>query len=342
MPRPDPDQTAESMLLDRTHFAGHRRWLVGTSLLALAAAGWAIGYTLRWDDYRWPTGGSLPGLTFGVVGGLIIAFEMLLWPRKYLWRGRRGWPILFFIPLGSTRGWRKLHLWLGLLCLPLLLLHGGFRLDPRGGAALAVVLMWLLIGVVGSGLWGLIQQNRIPRQLYEDIPGETIYAQIGHVLEEYRREARLLVEVTCGPAPEAGSAASFMASAVSPRVAMKPTRAVVAEGGFGAVAGSAPLRTFYEAYARPYLEAPIRRAGRHPLAVAARAAELFRAARAELPVAAHPALDRLAELCDHRRQLDREDRLFRRLHTWLAFHFALSLSLFFLMIAHIVLALRYL
>lgn len=326
------------MLLDREHLAGHRRWLAGTILLTAAAVGWTSAYALRWDDRRWPGGGSLPGLTFGVVGGLIIVFEMLLWPRKYLWRGRRRWPLLP-IPLGSTRGWMKVHIWLGLLCLPLLLLHGGFRLDPRGGSSLAVGLTWLLVGVIGSGVWGLAQQNQLPRRLYEEIPGETIHAQMGHVLEQYRREARQVVEAACGPPERSGESASFLESVLSARVAMRPGR-VDARGE--AVAGAEPLRGVYEDSVRLFLNAEIGRGGRHALGSAPAAAALFVAARAELPPAAHPALERLADLCDRRRQLDRQDRLFRRLHAWLAVHFALSLSLLLMMGVHIALALRYL
>lgn len=330
------------MLLDRHHRAGHRSWMLATLLITLAAAGWMLADTLRFGDGRWPGGGSLPGLTLGVVGGAIILLEMLMWPRKYLWRGRRRWPIVP-IPLGSTRAWMKAHIWLGLLCLPLLLLHGGFRLDPRGGAALAVGLSWLLLGVVGSGVWGLIQQNRIPRRLFEEVPAETIHAQLDHVLDQYRREARLLVETTLGPGESAGESRGFLASVVSAKVAMRPGRRVMEGPGRGeAVPGAEPLRTLYEEEIRAYLAAPIGGAGAHRLSAASAAAALFRAARAGLPAAAHPAVERLAELCEHRRQMDHQDQLFRRLHRWLAVHFALSMGLVIAMIAHVVLALRYL
>lgn len=325
------------MLLDRAHLAEHRAWIAVTTFLALGAVGWALADTFRSADLRWPGGGSLPGLTFGAAGGLIIGFEMLLWPRKYLWRGRRGWPILFFIPLGATRRWMKAHIWLGLLTLPLLLLHGGFRLDPRNGASLAVVLSWLLVLVVASGVWGVLQQRRLPGRLYQEVPDETIHAQIGHVLQTYRDEARRLVASTSGgDGPAEGQ--SFMAAAISPRVAMNRS----ARAALEPLPQSDSLRLFYNRYAEPYLAAPIAAAGALALADPARATELLRLLKLDLPPAAHPAAERLVELCARRRQFDLQDRLFRRLHAWLALHFGLSLALFLLMIAHAVLALRYL
>ena len=86
-------------------------------------------------------------------GGVIILFEMLLWPRKSLWRGWR---------LGRTKLWMTAHIWLGLLTLPLLLLHGGFHFS-LSSSTLAAVLMWLLVLVVGSGLFGLVLQNILPQ-----------------------------------------------------------------------------------------------------------------------------------------------------------------------------------
>ncbi len=57
-----------------------RPWVLGIVAASLLALGW---YGL--EGYRagtWPGGSSGPGFTFGVLGGLIIVFEMLLWVRK--------------------------------------------------------------------------------------------------------------------------------------------------------------------------------------------------------------------------------------------------------------------
>ena len=134
------------------------------------------------------------GFALGVIGGLVILFEMLLWPRKSWFRGWR---------LGRAKVWMTAHIWLGLLTLPLLLMHGGFHFN-LWSSTLAAALLWLLVLVVGSGLLGLTFQNILPRLMLDQVPSETIYAQIGHVLEQYRAEAGRLVEITCGVAGREG------------------------------------------------------------------------------------------------------------------------------------------
>ena len=149
----------------------------------------------------------------------IILFEMLLWPRKSLWRGWR---------LGRTKLWMTAHIWLGLLTLPLLLLHGGFHFS-LSTSTLAAVLMWLLILVVGSGILGLVLQNILPRLMLEQVPAETIHSQIGRILEQYRAEARRLVELTCGQEGETGgdqSTAGEAGAAAGSRVAVGSVRQV--------------------------------------------------------------------------------------------------------------------
>ena len=57
-----------------------RPWVVG---IVLATAGAVAWYAADWvAQGRMPGGSSRPGFVFGVVGGLIIVFELLLWPRK--------------------------------------------------------------------------------------------------------------------------------------------------------------------------------------------------------------------------------------------------------------------
>ena len=53
-------------------------------------------------------------------------------------------------------------------------------------------------------------------------------------------------------------------------------------------------------------------------------------------------VDRLADLCDQRRQFDLQARLHFWLHSWLGAHVALSVALTLLMFVHAVLALKYL
>src|SRR5262249_192819 len=89
---------------------------VGTILLAavgrargggaVTAAGAGCGFW-EWPPQPW----SPFGIGCGVVGGAIVLFEMAILPRKWL-RGRR---------LGPTAVWMRLHIWLGLCSLPIVL-----------------------------------------------------------------------------------------------------------------------------------------------------------------------------------------------------------------------------
>src|SRR3954447_4078640 len=101
------------MLLNRPNWSPHRFWLAFVLLATAAAIGW-----YAWESYhaaRLLGGSSVPGWTFGVLGGLIILFEFALWFRKKvrIWR------------IGRAQKWLRAHIWLGLLCLPLLVLHSG-------------------------------------------------------------------------------------------------------------------------------------------------------------------------------------------------------------------------
>ncbi len=97
--------------------------------------------------------------------------------------------------VGRAQAWMRGHLWLGLLCLPLILFHGGFHF----GGTLTRVLMWLLIITVGSGVFGAVLQNYVPRLMTEQVPLETIYAEIGNVQKLLREEADCAMESICGP-----------------------------------------------------------------------------------------------------------------------------------------------
>ena len=184
------------LVFGRENWPDHRPWCIATVIATAAAVIAYVAYGFSSGSWSPPGGGSPPGFAYGVLGGLIILFEMLLWPRKSLWRGWR---------LGRTKLWMTAHIWLGLLTLPLLLLHGGFHFR-LATSTLAAVLMWLLVLVVGNGAFGLVLQNIIPKLMLDHVPAETIYSQIGHILEHYRAEARRLVELTSGETVEPGIA----------------------------------------------------------------------------------------------------------------------------------------
>jgi hypothetical protein len=333
------------LIFDRQYRKVHRSWCLGVLITTGIALVWYVAYGRWWGSWTWPSGASPPGFTFGLVGGAIILFEMLLWPRKSLWRG---WRLL------PTRTWMVAHLWLGLLCLPLLLLHGSFHFDLRA-STLAAVLMWLLVAVIASGVFGLVLQNVLPRVMLERVPAETIYSQIGHVLAQYRNDAWRLVAISCGrPLVVAGSDGAAMETAGtsagdSPAfVSVGAVRQVghvqgkVVQVGLeaGFVAGSESLLTFHHDHIDPYLSAKVGTG--LSLDSRRKASSLFAKLKTQLSADAHPVVDRLADLCEQRRQFDLQARLHFWLHSWLVVHVALSVGLFLLMIIHAVLALKYL
>ena len=102
---------------------------------------------------------------------------------------------------------------------------------------------------------------------------------------------------------------------------------------------SEPLLAFYRDLVYPYLLA---KSGTDlPLGSPRRAEALFQALKAGLRPEAHPAADRLASLCDQRRQFDLQVRLHAWLFTWLGIHVAISVALLILMFVHIFLAMKY-
>jgi hypothetical protein len=325
------------MRIDHTQ----RGWAVA-SVAILVASAVAYGvYAQRAP--AGPRGGSTMGLIFGSVGFGFMIFAALLGARKRVptWR------------LGRAQAWMRGHLWLGLLSLPLILFHGGFHF----GGTLTRVLMWLLIITVGSGLFGAMLQNYVPRMMTTEVPLETIYAEIGHVQKLLREEADRVVESICGAMglarneEEGQRAGGFTAlRPIAAGVAPLRTSAAVSAGASAAVAPatetillseteSAPLKRFYLQELRVFLDRPRRRGQR--LGDADKAKMAFAGLKTVLPIAAHSTVSDLEEICDEARQLVRQERLHRWLYGWLLLHIPLSLALMLLGAVHAVMALRY-
>jgi hypothetical protein len=331
------------LVIGRENWRHQMPWCIAAVVATVAAAAGYVACGLASGRWTTPGGGSPLGFALGLIGGLIIGIEMLLWPRKSLWRRHR---------LGRTKTWMTAHIWLGLLTIPLLLMHGGFNFN-LSTSTLAALLMWLLVAVVGSGVFGLAMQNIVPRLMLEQVPSETIYGQIEHVLRQYRAEAARLVEMTCGRSrlvAKGESEQAVVAGAVqraqtdAPVGSMRQPRASQANdaspaAAFAAVPESDDLFIFYCDQIEPYLRA--RSARRASLGSEAEAKAIFEALRDRLPRKAHDALDQLESLCNRRRQFDLQTRLHFWLHWWLGLHVALSVALTLLMIVHAVLALKY-
>jgi hypothetical protein len=255
--------------------------------------------------------------------------------------------------LGRAQAWMRGHLWLGLLSLPLILFHGGFHF----GGTLTRVLMWLLIVTVGSGVFGAVLQNYVPRMMTSEVPLETIYDEIENVRNLLREEADRAMESICGPmdlqkqASEGQRAGGYTAlRPISAAAVPLRTSAAISAGASAAVAPaaetmllseteSAPLRRFYLEEVRAFLEQPRRRGQR--LGDAEKVQLAFAGMKTLLPEAAHGALGDLKDICDEARQLVRQERLHHWLHGWLLVHIPLSLALMVLGAVHALVALRY-
>lgn len=308
-----------------------RPWVAGIVLATVACATW---YAVEWTQSgRLPGGSSRPGLVFGIIGGLIIVFELLLWPRKRV----RSWR------LGSAQSWLRAHVWLGLLCLPLVLMHARLLLI---GGLLNVALMALFLAVIASGIWGLVIQQFLPKTLLDEVPAETIRDQIDHVAARECADVERLVQAVCEPVGDGAHAAEGDApgeefAVVTGFRAMTGIQGRVLETlpVYTVIAGTREIARRFRADVRPYLLAGA--AGGSPLAGRREAEAFFAALRAASPAAAGDVISRLEQSCEHRRQYDLQARLHDRLHAWLLVHVPLSVALGILLAVHIPVALWY-
>jgi len=292
--------------------------LVATAAIAAMGAGipWLGAATGLWG---WPTPSSWYGVLLGLVGGAIVLFEMALWPRK----------ALRFLRLVPTKVWMRFHVWLGLVCLPVIVVHTGFGF----GGPLAAFTLILFLLVTASGLWGLVMQQWLPEKILADVPGETVASQINFVADVHTAEATRLVEALTTAPPEFDS------------FDLRPNRGsvglLVAARGEPAVVGSpaADLIAFRDAVLLPFLrgEAP----HRSPLVSRTEAERRFALLRDTLPESALGVVHRLEELADLRRQWDFQARLNWWLHGWLVLHLPLSIAMTGFMLIHAVRALKY-
>ena len=325
------------VLINRETWPQHRPWVVLVVAIALAATAWEV--TVRVSERSWPSGGSLPGLTFGVVGGLIMLFEFALWPRKKV----RVWRI------GRAQAWLRAHIWLGLLTIPLIAFHSGFRL----GGPLATTLLVLFTIVILSGLFGLALQQFLPRKMLDEVPAETIYSQIDRVASLQHRDAAALVRSTCGPTPgepeqdedsvrwpdRASERTGFVTVGALRSAGRVAGRVLTTRTTTGAIAGSEPIRDFFRDALGPYLLKGA--SSRSTLVDPVRSNIAFRELKAQTNPAASAVIEELEGLANQRRQLDHEARIHRVLHGWLSVHLPLSVGLMVLMFLHIYVALRY-
>ncbi len=306
------------MLIDHTH----RKWFVGSAIGLGVATAVYIPYALRAP--QGPRGGSALGLTYGTAGFVFMLFAGLLGLRKKfpVWR------------VGRAQSWMRGHLWLGFLSFPLILFHGAFHF----GGALTRLLMWLFVFVWISGILGAALQHFMPRFQTAQLPMETIYEQIERVRHQLTEEAGQLVGEICSALEGEVSRASERQRAMSASAGT--------QGGLTVASGlqanqqvSTQLRQFLNEEMRPYLE----RAGAHSMTLGqgAQAQKMFQQFRVLLPPELHSNLDDLENICEEKRQLDKQSRLHKILHGWLLVHIPLSYALLLLGAVHAVVALKF-
>jgi hypothetical protein len=323
------------LLFDRSSWPLHKRWAVFVAVLSVAIL--ALGIRARVVHGAWLGGGSWLGLPCGVAAAGVCVFEFLLWPRKR-WRTLR---------VGRAQAWMRAHIWLGLLLIPLVLAHAGFGLHHAGrvsfGGTLTTALAVVFIVVIASGVWGLAVQQRLPRRMLEELPYETIYAQIDHVGAYLAQEGAYLVLTTCGPEPGTANPDEIEDLAFVPGTALHrhltsgaaPAAPAARRRLTGHVPNAEALRVFFREAVKPYLENEKEAARRSILRFATQAESTFNDLRKRLPLAAHPAVAALERLCDQRRQFDQQVRLQFWLHSWLWVHLPLSIALMLLLAAHV-------
>ena len=316
------------MLIRKSNFAEHYPWVLASFIVLALSVVWFFFASLGQAD--WPSGSSLPGFTFGVLGGLICLFEFLIWPRKKL----RSWRI------GKVTTWMRAHIWLGLLAVPLLVLHTGFR----WGGPFSTTLMVLFLVVIASGIWGLVLQQFLPDKLLKEVPAETIFSQIDYVSELMASEASSLVRSVCNitsdPEDSAKHSNNFnmVVGAVRNTGAIQG-RVMLTASLQDAVPDSKPLFNFFNEHIYGFLKNG--QLARSPLQNPVRALSMFNSLRMKLPPRAHEVVAVLEDLCNQRRQIIAQARIQFWLHSWLWVHLPLSVALIVLMFVHIFVAMKY-
>src|SRR5262249_29227896 len=197
---------------------------------------------------------------------------------------------------------------------------------------LTTALIWLMTLVVVSGLVGAVLQHYIPRLITQRVPMETIYDQISRVQGQLLEEAdRLMKEVEVDAERDADLS---LISASNMRVGDADVTIAVA-----APSMTTELRAIYAANIRPYLA--VRGHRGNLLAVRTNSDGMFSGLRALAHKEQHEVLDDLENICEEKRELDRQTQMHRLLHGWLLVHMPLSFALLLLASVHALMALRY-
>lgn len=269
-----------------------------------------------------PSGGSLFGLAYGLAGWLIIVFGVSL-------SLKRKKPNL---RIGSGKAWLTFHVWLSLLCVPIVYVHAAFAM--RGVLAGLVAILFGI--VILSGIYGLTLQQFLPSRMREDILRETVLDEIPSMLYQLALEAcmkvraAVLAEGWDGPVPEAlerpvppGSEAPKTSPAGGSEVQFRP--------------GTKPLVDFYAHDIRPFLEGK-KSSG---LESAQSRKHCFNHLRSMVPEDVYETVEDLESICRERADLAKQQKLHRMLHAWLYVHVPISVMLLVAVTVHAIMAIRF-
>lgn len=300
-----------------------------------------------------PNGSTVVGLTFGILGFLLMLFCAFLGLKRRVphWR------------LGRAQTWLRGHIWFGLLVSVLVAYHTGFRaLGPIGWT------LWgFLIFVTVSGIVGLYIQQTVPRILLHGLKplpsmnAESPAQQLKELMADCYKQAEAVVVKFAGsldkPAPEMPPESAAVPAPVGAPVASAaagtPATPPPAAAPKPAAGGATPPKPAAPKIGPPMGGEPVRRfwldtgasfwSGEKgsPLANESAAASIFGALRTVTPAHIHPGIDDLEELGARRRQLDIQKRWMNVLHGWLIVHVPISWAFIVLVAVHAVIALRY-
>lgn len=324
------------MLLQRNQIRLHLPFALIATGLVIACGVWYVRDS--WAADQWLGGGSTVGLVCGVIAGAIIAFEMLLWPRKALRRMR----------LFPAKYWLAAHLWIGLASFPLAILHSGFHL----GGYLPASLMILFSITIFSGIYGWVIQNVLPRWMLRNLPAETIYNQIEHVSELAAEDAKRMLIASCGQRRAPIDISQFDMEDMDMSLTQTIVIGAVRQAGKGKTSGRTlqtkqvndtrddrdKLWTAFDNIQGFLIDGAV-----EPSPVNDRREALiwFNRLRKDCGEDSQDLIDSLEQLCDQRRQFDTQSVVHRWLHGWLPLHIGFSIAVSILLIVHIWTALKY-
>lgn len=273
-------------------------WCVTCLILVAVATGLYVPYAN--SAVHGATGNSIAGLLFGIAGTMAMLFAGLLAARKRIVSRK----------LGSISWWLKGHLWIGLVSVPLIFFHSGFRF----GGLLEQLTMWCFLTVVISGVIGQILQQVTPRFMKTAAPQQAIFEQLEVAIDSLKKAADEQV------------------------LNVYDTLFVDVQQD-GAESPDDFLRAFYLRHVRTFLQLQFDPSS--SLLNATQAQGIFATVREGIPSKMVPIALELESICNERRQLISQNKLQWIMHGWTLIHIPLSMSLLILTLVHVVMSLYF-